>query len=153
MAQSATYSFRNVSGSFTNPLLSQPIVFAGQIGMGAFHVAMANTRTVHNRAADGTIMPSYVAGNDGTVSIEMQQTSILHQLFLNLYNSLIVAAEGGDPSNWAASGMTLRNPPPLGNQHVLTGISFEKRPDKPYQAQGSNVTWTLMCCDSVETTA
>lgn len=153
MAQSATYSFRNTSGSLTNPLLPAPIIFSGQIGMGAFNVIMANERTVHDRSADGTIMPSYVAGNDGSVTIEVQQTSILHQQLLDLYNSLILAAEGGDPSNWAASAMTLRNTTGLGNQHILIGISFGKRPDKPYLAQGSKITWNLMCCDSVETTA
>ena len=152
MAQSQTYSFRNTSGSFTNPLLPAPIVFAGQIGMGSFIITMATERTVHDVAADGTIMPSYIAGNNGAFDVEMQQTSILHQQFIDLYNALVIAADGGDPSNWAASGATLRNTT-VGNQHILGGVSFAKRPDKPYHAQGSKITWHLMACDSVETTA
>jgi hypothetical protein len=152
MAQSQTFSFRNTSGAYTNPAVPNPIIFAGQIGMGAFTVMMHTERTVQDTAADGTIMPSYVAGNSGTITIEMQQTSILHQAFLDAYNLLVLAAEGGDPSNWAAGAITLRNTT-VGNSHILTGVSFGKRPDKPYQAQGSKITWSLLACDSVETTA
>jgi hypothetical protein len=28
--------------------------------------------------------------------------------------------------------------------HTLTGVSFDKIPDKPYQAAGQKITWKLM---------
>jgi hypothetical protein len=143
--QSATYDFLGTSGSLTSPLLPAPISFGGQIGSGGFTVTMDTIRTVFDTAADGTIMPSKVHGNSGRVAIEMQQTSELHAELLNLYNLLIGAA----PSNWAAQAMTLYNST-LGNGHVLTGLCFEKKPDKPYHAQGSRVTWNLMAASVSE---
>jgi Protein of unknown function (DUF3277) len=151
MAQSATYSFLNTSGQLTNALVD-PINFQGQIGMGAFTIEMHTDRSVLDTAADGTIMPSYVAGNSGTITIEMQQTSILHGLLLDLYNALVIAANNGDVSQWANSSMTLRNTT-VGNQHTLTGVLFSKKPSKPYHAQGSKITWSLLACDIQETTA
>jgi Protein of unknown function (DUF3277) len=145
MPQSATYDFLGTSGSLTSPALPVPISFAGQIGAGGFTVTMDTMRTVFDTAADGTIMPTRAWGNSGQVSIEMQQTSELHAELLNLYNLLI----GGPPTNWAANAMTLYNAT-LGNGHVLTGVCFEKKPDKPYHAQGSRVTWVLKACDVSE---
>lgn len=145
-AISTTYSFKDTSGALTNPLLPAPIVFAGQIGMGAFNIEMHTDRTVHDTAADGTVMPSYMAGDSGSITIEIQQTSILQAEFLALYNLLKTAADNGDVSNWANSQISLRNTVD-GSQHLLRGVSFSKIPPKPYQAQGSKIVWNLMACD------
>lgn len=146
-AISATYSFKDTSGSLTNPILAgAPIVFAGEIGMGQFVVSMHTDRTVMDTASDGTIMPSYIAGDSGDIAIEVQQTSILHQLLLGLYNLLKIAADAGDVSNWAASALSLRNVVD-GSQHILTGVAFSKIPNKVYTAQGQKITWTLMAAN------
>lgn len=145
-AQSATYSFKDTSGALTNPaLLGAPIVFAGEIGMGEFVISMDTERTTHDTSADSTVMPSYIAGDAGRVTIRMQQTSILHTELLLLYNLLKNAADGGDASNWAASAMSLRNTV-TGRQYLLTGLSFSKIPDQAYAAQGQNYTWVLLAC-------
>jgi Protein of unknown function (DUF3277) len=147
MAQSFTYSFKDTSGALTNPILGNaPIVFAGEIGMGQFTITMDTMRTTHDVAADGTIMPSYIAGDNGRVSIEIQQTSLLHAELLGLYNTLVVAANAGDVTNWANSTLSLRNTVDQ-SQHLLTGVSFEKIPDKTYAAQGAKLTWVLMSCN------
>ena len=144
--QSATYSFKDTAGSLTNPILGgSPIVFAGEIGMGEFTVTMHTERTAHDTAADGTVMPSYIAGDSGQCTIRMQQTSILHSALLALYNLLKQQADSGDASNWAASSLSLRNTATT-RQHNLSGVSFSKIPDYPYAAQGQNVVWTLMSC-------
>jgi hypothetical protein len=131
----------------TNPVLfDAPIVFAGEIGMGEFVVSMHTVRTTHDVAADSTVMPSYIAGDNGAVSIQMQQNSSLHAALLALYNLLKIAADGGDVTNWAASSLSLRNTVDQ-SQHLLTGVSFEKIPDKTYAAQGGKLTWVLMACN------
>jgi hypothetical protein len=146
-AISTTYSFKDTSGSMTNPALAgAPIVFAGEIGMGQFVISMHTDRTVLDTASDGTVMPSYIAGDSGDVAIEVQQTSILHQLLLALYNLLKIAADSGDVSNWAASALSLRNTVD-GSQHILTGVAFSKIPNKVYTAQGQKITWTLMAAN------
>src|SRR5712691_8767794 len=95
-AQSQTYSFKDTSGALTNPVLPQPIVFAGQIGVGSFSIVMHTERTVLDTAADSTVMPSYIAGDSGEFTVEAQQTSFIHQALLNLYNTLKAAADSGD---------------------------------------------------------
>jgi hypothetical protein len=145
-AISATYSFTSTAGSLTNPiLLGAPIAFAGEIGMGEFTITMDTERTVHDTAADGTVMPSYIAGDSGRCTIRMQQTSRLHGELLALYNLLKQAADAGDASNWAASALSVRNTV-TGLQHNLSGVSFSKLPDYPYAAQGQSVTWVLPAC-------
>jgi len=145
-AISTTYAFTSTAGSLTNPVLGgTPIVFAGEIGMGEFVVTMDTERTSHDTAADGTVMPSYIAGDSGRVTIRVQQTSILHTALLLLYNLLKSAADTGDASNWAASSLSLQNVTTK-RQHNLSGVSFTKIPDYPYAAQGQSVTWILPAC-------
>jgi hypothetical protein len=145
-AISSTYSFVDTAGSLTNPILGNaPIVFAGEIGMGEFEVEMTTPRTTHDKAADGTIMPSYIAGDNGRVRIKVQQTSVLYKQLLGLYNALLVAAATGDVSNWANSSLFLRNTVD-GSQHICEGVSFEKIPNKTYGAEGAQFTWDLMAC-------
>lgn len=151
-AISATYSFKDTSGSLTNPVLAgAPIVFAGEIGMGQFTISMHQERTTHDVAADSTVMPSYIAGDNGDVAIEVQQTSSLHADLLALYNLLKIAADSGDVTNWAASALSLRNVVD-GSQHILTGVSFSKIPNKVYAAQGQKITWVLLAANIVNLT-
>jgi hypothetical protein len=147
-AFSQTYSFKDTSGSLTNPVLPAPIVFAGSIGVGAFTIAMHTERTVLDTAADGNVMPSYMAGDSGEFSVEAQQTSYIHQALLDLYNILKASADNGNVTNWNATTISLRNIV-TGSQHLLQGVGFGKIPDKPYQAQGAKITWRLLACNIV----
>jgi hypothetical protein len=115
----------------------------GNIGLGGITIRMTTSRTVHDVAADGTVMPSYVAGANGEVDIEVQETSILHKALLTLYNALVLQADLDDILGWAATSISFA----LlidGSVHTLTGVSFDKIPDKPYQAAGQKITWKLM---------
>jgi hypothetical protein len=115
----------------------------GNIGLGGITIRMTTSRTVHDVAADGTVMPSYVAGANGEVDIEVQETSILHKALLTLYNALVLQADLYDILGWAATSISFA----LlidGSVHTLTGVSFDKIPDKPYQAAGQKITWKLM---------
>jgi hypothetical protein len=144
-----TYSFKDLTGVLVNPLMAAafPIV-GGNIGVGEINIRMDTVRTEHEVAADGVVMPSYIAGNNATVTLQMQQTSELHHSLLALYNSLVVAADGGDISNWAATVLSLRTILD-GSGHFLSGVSFEKIPDKPYAARGQMVTWTLKAASCI----
>lgn len=144
-AVSSTYSFKDLAFVFTHPTAGQYLA-AGKNGVGNLSVNMAADRTTHDRSADGTIMPSYISGDDGSITVEVQQTSALHQFFVDWYNLCKTAADNGDISNWAAGAITIRNLVD-GSGHQAIGVSPMKNPDKPYQAQGQKVTWTLMCAD------
>ena len=109
-------------------------------------VRMATPKTEHDTAADGVVMPSFVAGDSGELTVDCQQTSQLHKLLLSLYNTLKTQANSGDISGWAATTIRLRTVLD-GSGHILTGVSFQKIPDKPYESKGRMVTWVLMAAD------
>lgn len=144
-----TYSFKDLVGVLDSDLLSAPYQIAGgNIGVGRITIRMVTQRTEHDTAADGVVMPSYVPGASAEVTIEMQQTSDLHHELLSLYNLITTAADGGDVSEWAGISLSLRTILD-GSGHYLSGVSFQKIPDKPYEAKGQNVTWTLMAAYAV----
>lgn len=144
-AVGTTYSYKDLSGAFAAALMPTPLVFGGQIGAGQIVVTNATEHTSHDTAADGTVMPSAIAGDSGTVTIQCQQTSSIHHYLLTWLNNLKTAFMNGDVSNWAASSMLLRNTVD-GSSHEVIGISPQKVPDKSYSAQGANITWTLPAC-------
>src|SRR5580700_8906093 len=139
------YSFKDTVGAFNCPLTG-PFAFAGQIGTGRFVVPMSTERSADAVAADGNVMRSSIAGNNGRVNIEVQQTSALHQFLLEWLNQLLAAQNNGDVTNWATATLSLRNVT-TNTYHTCTGVSPSKMPDVPYAAQGENVTWVLMCAD------
>lgn len=136
------YSFLDLAGAIAHPLYPLGIFQFTGLGVGSVTVSMTIDRSVHDLAADGSVMISKVAGNNGQISIECQQTSIVHKYLLALYNYLI--AESAE--KWALTTIVLRNVAD-GTSHIATGVSFTKVPDKPYQAQGQKVTWVLMAAD------
>ena len=145
-----TYSFKDVSYAFNSPAAGS-YVSAGQVGLGGIQVMMAAERTVHDRAADGNIMVSALAGDDGSISLEVQQTSDIHAFLLLWWNLLKTAMDAGDVSNWASATVMIRSLTD-GTEHYARGVSPQKIPDKPYAAQGQKVTWHLMCADLQTTT-
>jgi hypothetical protein len=149
MGQGRTYSFKSLAGVLTNSVFGTTILFTGgNIGVGSFTIRMTTTRTTHDVAADGTVMPSYIAGDNGEVDIQVQETSAIHSELLELYNLCVLAADNEDVSGWAATNISFTFLID-GSTHTLTGCSFDKIPDKPYEANGQKMTWKLMAANIV----
>lgn len=149
MAQGTTYSFKSLTGVLTNPVFGVTIPLAGgNIGIGSITIRMNTTRTTHDVAADGTVMPSYIAGDNGEVDIAVQETSSIHRSLLSLYNLAVLYANNDDVAGWAANAISFTFLID-GSIHTLTGVSFEKVPDKPYEAQGQKITWKLLAANIV----
>lgn len=149
MGQGRTYSFKSLTGVLTNPTFGITIpLTGGNIGIGSITIRMTTARTTHDVAADGTVMPSYIAGDNGEVDIQVQETSAVHSELLALYNLCVLAANNDDALPWAANviSFTLLID---SSTHVLTGVSFDKIPDKPYEAAGQKMTWKLMAANVV----
>lgn len=113
-------------------------------GMGSISVAMAGDRTAHDVAADGSVMVSKIAGNNGTISISVQQTSPLHKFLLGWWNYI---KDPNTPSSEYALATIMIRAVSMGEETFATGVSPQKLPDKPYQQQGQQVTWALMAAD------
>ena len=135
-----TYSFEDVTCSFEHSGVGA--ASSTGAGIGSISIAMANDKTAHDVAADGTVMISKIAGKNGTVAITVQQTSQLHKYFMKWYNYVDTAAA----SEWAGMTITIKSNN-LGDSTVCTGVSPQKLADRPYQAQGQQVTWNFMCAE------
>jgi len=144
-----TYSFKDLVGALTNTVFGVSFSLSGgNVGFGSLTIVMQTARTAHDVAADGTVMPSYIAGDNGELTIELQQTSVLHHQLLNLYNLCVAAANNDDVSGWASTALAFRTLLD-GSTHIATGVSFDKVPDKPYHASGQKVTWKLMAANII----
>nr|DAV21116.1 MAG TPA: Protein of unknown function (DUF3277) [Caudoviricetes sp.] len=135
-----TYSFTDLAGSISHPTFGA-YLFDGT-GIGSVTISKATDRTAHDVAADGSVMVSKIAGNNGTLTIECQQTSAIHKWLLAWFNVLWQLPT----SEWASTSITLRNSA-TGTRHIISGVSPQKEPDTPYQSQGQRVTWNLMCAE------
>lgn len=140
MARTTTYSFLDLTGSISHPTIGD-YVFTGE-GVGQITLSYSTERSAHDVASDGSVMVSKVAGNNGTITIECQQTSPLHFWLLAWYNALWNMAT----SEWATTSILMRNAS-TGGHHYATGCSPQKIGDVPYHAQGGRVTWTIMAAD------
>ena len=147
MAVGVTYSFKSLVGVLKNSIVGVVVpLTGGNIGLGGITIRMTTARTTQDVAADGTVMPSYLAGDNGEVDIEVQQSSTLNSSLLSLYNRLLMAAQAGNYTGWASTSILFTFGPD-GSQHYLTGLSFEKFPDKPYTAAGQRISWKMIAAN------
>lgn len=137
-----TYSFLDIVGSIHSDVIGD-YVFTGE-GAGSVSISKSTERSSHDVAADGSVMVSKIAGNNGNLTIEVQQTSPLHKWLLKWF----AAVWDAPTSSWASTTILLKNAS-TGASHVCSGVSPNKEADVPYQSQGQRVTWTLMCADIV----
>lgn len=142
-----TYSFKDLSGAMTSPLAGA-MTFSGQIGEGKVVVENITDHGVLDTSLDGTVVPGFVAGGAGRITIEVQQTSVLHKFLLYWHNLHVQASTGGNVSNWAGSDLLLRNTLD-GSSHIATGVTPTKVPDKAYDANPGKLTWTLLCANII----
>jgi len=134
------YSFSDVSAVISHPAVGQFV--ATGVGLGSISITMTTDRSTHDIAADGSVMVSKITGRNGTITLSAQQTSELHKWLLKLYNYL----EKAPAREWIGISITLRAPS-MQDSIRMTGVSFQKLPDRPYQAQGQQVSWVLMAAD------
>jgi hypothetical protein len=140
MAKYTTYSFGDVVATL-NFAGIVPLTLTGE-GVGSINTAMATDKTAHDVAADGSVMTSKILGNNGTIAIEIQQSSPAHKLLLLWYNYILNAPS----SEWANNSITIRNNV-IGETILCEAVAPQKLPDKPYQASGQKVTWNLMAAN------
>lgn len=142
-----TYAFKSVVGAFSDPDVGA-FPFQGQEGVKNLNIDYTIDRTVHDVAADGTVMVSYVSGNNGSFDVETQQNSTLHQFLVNWANTKFTLSENQNSTTFAAAAIKVVDLL-SGAVHILTGVSPLKIPPKPYGPSGGFVTWKLMAANVV----
>lgn len=139
-----TYSFADVAFVISHPAVGRYV--ANGSGIGSATVTPSTDKTAHDVAADGSVMVSKVPGNNGTIAVQVQQTSGFNKWLLSLYNYLLTAPT----SDWAKIAVTIRSPS-MGDLVNATGVSFQNRSELSLQAQGQHRTWNLMAANISET--
>jgi hypothetical protein len=132
-----TYSFADYNFNIVSPIGTYSV--QGK-GIGSATVTMATTKSIHSVGADGSVMTSKIAGDNGTIAIQVQQTSGLNTYLTKLYNLLKAS-----PSEvWTSTQFLITNSV---QKEVCTciGCSPENLPEKPMQAEGQMITWTWLC--------
>lgn len=133
----STYSFGDVTAVISHPDLGQ-YVLTGE-GIGSISWNRTNDTTSHDVAADGVTMVSKIKAKNGTVAINVQQTSDA-DLWLIKWNNYL---EGATADKWALTTITITNPV-LKKTVTCTGVSPQKLADESYQQQGQQKTWNMM---------
>lgn len=136
----STYSFADVSISIAHQNVGA--YSASGEGIGSISISMTSDRSAHDIAADGSVMVSKIRARNGLITISVQQTSSLNRWLTKWYNYL----EAASTSVWADTTIIVRAPK-MGDLITLKGVTPQKLPDRPYQAQGQNVSWALMAAD------
>lgn len=142
--ETTTYSFADV-----NMVISHPAMGAYEMngeGIGSVSVTMSTDKSVHDVAADGSVMVSKVAGDNAQIDVETQQTSSLHKWLLAYYNFILISSA----RFWATASITIIDKV-SGETIEALEVSPLKKADKSYQAQGQRVTWQFLSanCQSV----
>ncbi len=144
IGQISTYSFSDLVGVINGLTGSFP--FTG-VGVGDIQVEMTTDKTVHTIANDGSVCISLIPGNNGLITINCLQNSLLDKFLVSLYNACHV----GGAEVWASTSIYFREI--IGGRSVTAmGVSFQKRAGLPYQQQAQMRSWPLMAADIQETT-
>ena len=146
MSEPTTYAFLDSSIVINHPSYGAHIL-NGE-GIGQLTIDMAGDVSAHDVAADGAVMIPKIAQNNGSVTIEVQQTSEAYKYMLGLYNYL----KGAATSEWATASIKARNISD-GTSHYLKGVSPQKKPTKIYGKQGQNISFTFLAADIQSETA
>ena len=140
MAKHSTFSFTDIDATISHPSYGSYSI-QGE-GIGDMSISKLTDRSVHDVAADGSIMTSKIAGNNGNVTINAQQTSSLHNFLQGMFNYLW----GASTDEWAKISLTIRAPK-MQKTYYCTGGSFVKEPDEQFQSQGQKLPWVLLFND------
>lgn len=138
--QPKVYSFSDVYIIFAPE--GYPVYEASGQGLGEITIDWDGVNSIQERSADGRIMVSKIAADNGMIHMTMQQTSDLHKYLKGAFNFL----NNADPALWAKNEITIAERQGL-NVTVATGVSIEKRASQPYQAQGQMVTWSFLAAN------
>lgn len=132
-----TYSFADVSFSMNHPSIGSYSAIGE--GVGDFTISYANSRTAQDVGGDGTVMTSKIKAKNGTITLNILQTSDMEDYLERWWRYIEVAPS----SEYTGMTITIRSTT-MGVHIVCTGVAPEKPADKPFQAQGQKISWNLM---------
>lgn len=139
----STYSFKDVIGVIQHVSVGQ-YSLTGE-GTGEIGITFAGDKTSQEIAVDGGVFVLRIPGNNGTITLNIQQTSPLNHWLAKWYKYISYAK----PSEWAKATIYIRNSI-NGQEYKAIGVSPQNHPDVNFKAQGQTILWVLACADLKE---
>jgi hypothetical protein len=134
-----TYSFTDNTVNIQHPSIGQ-LSLQGE-GLGSIAVSKATDRTAHDLAADGNVLISKIAGENGSIALSMQQNTYAESWLQNYFN--YIKDPNTPASEYALATIVIREKL-TGMTTYCSGVAPQKEPDDSKQAQGQQRVWNLM---------
>ncbi len=138
MAKVYTYSFEDTSLVISHP--SYGSFSAYGTGIGSIGVAFSNDVTTHDVAADLAVIVSKSVKKNGTITLDILQTSELNDWLTKWANYI----ENAATNEFAISSVTVKNAS-TGEQWNCTGVTHQKKSGGSFKSTAETKQWTLMC--------
>lgn len=140
MANVYTYSFADTTLTINHPSYGSYSAYGS--GLGNVQISMANDVTTHEVSADTAVVVSKSVKRNGTVTIDVAQSSGFNEWITAWANYI----EQAPTSEFANTTMVIRNTS-TGRTYTCIGVTHQKKADESYQSTSQNRSWTLMCAD------
>ncbi|MFA6876477.1 MAG: phage protein [Parabacteroides sp.] len=142
-----TYGFENITSSISHPSCGS--ITTKNTGVGSLGISMITERVSHEISCDGSVFIMKIDGNNGIVTMAIQQTSSLHKWLLQLSSYLM--KKDSDPLLFGEINMSI-NDNNASTSFSCTGGSLLKVPDIIFTAQGQQINWIIYFADITPTT-
>ena len=140
MARVYTYSFEDTSLTISHPGFGTYTAYG--TGIGDITISYSNDVTYHNVAADLAVVVSKWVARNGSVQLNIIQSSGFNE-WLKKFAAFL---EEAPTDQFALATMDIKNKSTGDNYHC-TGVSHQKRADNSFQSQAQNRTWNMMCAN------
>ncbi|BCL44073.1 DUF3277 family protein [Enterobacter roggenkampii] len=135
----ATYSFLDVTASFTGPT---GVIDLGQGSANSeegITQTMGGNKNTMTIGADGEVMHSLHADKSGTITVTLLKTSPVNKKLSLAYN-----AQSQSSATWGNNVIVIRNTA-SGDISTARSCAFQKQPDFNNAKEGGTVAWVFDC--------
>lgn len=135
----ATYSFMDVTASFTGTTGAFDLGYGSANSEEGITVTMTEAKNTMTVGADGEVMHSLHAGKSGTITVTLLKTSPVNKKLSLAYN-----AQSLSSSLWGNNVIVIRNHI-SGDITTARTVAFQKQPDHANAKVGATVSWVFDC--------
>lgn len=135
----SSYSFMDVTASFTGPTGVIDLGYGSGIGEGGIKVVPADAKNKMVIGVDGEVMNSMSAAKNGTIEVVLLKTSPVNKKLSLAYN-----AQSQSSALWGNNVIVIRNSV-SGDITTARSVAFTKLPDHTNAQDAGTVTWKFDC--------
>lgn len=144
MAQNySVYSFKDTSVVVNHPDVGQYVLSDG--GMGRIVISYTAEKSSHTQTSNGHIVVNRLAGQNGTITLEVPQSSPADAYMIKLLNYLGRC----NASRFALGTITIRDTL-FALTVEATGVTPQKTPDRTYDSASAMQSYAMLAAEITE---